>query len=209
MARTEKKRSTTGNARALAQRERILNAAQQCFVEQGFHAAGMASISATAGMSPGLIYRYFGSKNEIIIAIIERQLDLLRAEIRLLDGQYDLAAKLSERYGNCSAGQTPGLSPALVLEMSAAATRDPEIAAAVEAFDQTIRAEISDWLKRAHEEKNIRLTARAAGMRALLMQCLIDGLKVRQTREPGIDRKLLKAALDEIVPALFGDVRNT
>ena len=207
MAQTEKKRSSTGNARALAQRERILNAAQQCFVEQGFHAAGMASISETAGMSPGLIYRYFGSKNEIIIAIIERQLGLLRDEIRLLDGQFDLAAKLSERYGNCSAGQTPGLSPALVLEMSAAATRDPEIAAAVAAFDQTVRAEIADWFTRAHEEKNTRLTSRTASMRALLLQCLIDGLKVRQTREPEIDKKLLKAALNEIVPVLFGTGR--
>ena len=115
----------------------------------------------------------------------------------------DLASKLTERYGNCGAGQTPGLSPALVLEMSAAATRDPEIAAAVAAFDTAIRTDITAWFHRAHTDKTKGLTARAATIRALILQCLIDGLKVRQTREPEIDRKLLKAALNEIVPSLL------
>src|SRR3546814_14252294 len=36
--------------RTLAQRERILCAAQKCFVEHGFHAASMASIAETAEM---------------------------------------------------------------------------------------------------------------------------------------------------------------
>ena len=39
----------------------------------------MAAIAEVAGMSPGLIYRYFDSKNAIILAIIvlheQRQLD--------------------------------------------------------------------------------------------------------------------------------------
>ena len=91
-------------------------------------------------MSPGLIYRYFKSKNEIIIAIIERQLQLLRAEIAVLDGSIDLSARLTERYENCGSGQTDGLSPALLLEMSAQATRDADIAAAL---DTTVRKDIS------------------------------------------------------------------
>ena len=59
-------------ARADLQRARILDAAQRCFVESGFHAATMAKIAETAGMSAGLIYRYFESKNAIVLAIIER-----------------------------------------------------------------------------------------------------------------------------------------
>lgn len=214
MHTTEKNDTKSGSSpaeiRMQAQRERILNAAQQCFVEDGFHAASMASIAETADMSPGLIYRYFSSKNEIIIAIIERQLGLLRAEIAVLDGQVDLASRLTERYGNCGTGQTPGLSPALVLEMSAAATRDADIAAAVAAFDSTIRADISDWLHRTHLDNGQHISIRTATMRALILQCLIDGLKVRQTREPDMDKKLLKAALNEIIPSLLGaDVNGT
>src|SRR5690606_21791567 len=71
---------TAAADRADLQRDRILQAAQRCFVEHGFHAASMASIAGTAGVSAGLIYRYFASKNEIIVAIVERQLALLRQE---------------------------------------------------------------------------------------------------------------------------------
>ena len=73
--------------RAQAQRDRILNAAQQCFIRHGFHAAGMAGIAQAAQMSPGLIYRYFDNKNAIILAIIERQLAEKRANIDSLQAQ--------------------------------------------------------------------------------------------------------------------------
>ena len=61
--------------RAEAQRERILCAAQKCFIEHGFHAASMANIAETAQMSAGLMYRYFENKNAIVLAIVQRQLD--------------------------------------------------------------------------------------------------------------------------------------
>ena len=70
--------------RAELQRHRILDAAQHCFIEHGFHAASMASIAETAGMSAGLIYRYFENKNAIILAIIERQLAEARENIAAL-----------------------------------------------------------------------------------------------------------------------------
>ena len=49
-----KARSSKAEARTQAQRERILCAAQQCFIEFGFHAAGMAKIAETAGMTEAL-----------------------------------------------------------------------------------------------------------------------------------------------------------
>jgi hypothetical protein len=39
--------------------------------------------------------------------------------------------------------------------------------------------------------------------RALLLQCLVEGLKVRETREPDLDRELLAAAVGEFVPLLL------
>jgi len=190
-------------ARTLAQRERILVAAQQCFIEAGFHAASMASIAETAQMSPGLIYRYFKGKNEIIVAIIERQLVFLRAEIAMLDGSIDLPAILVEGYDGCRAGQTEGLSPALILEMSAEATRDTKIAQALAAFDDALRTDIAGWLGRSEKYGGQGLSRQASASRALILQCLIEGLKVRQTREPEIDRTLLKAAMEEVLNLLL------
>lgn len=179
------------------QRDRILQAAQRCFVEHGFHAASMASIAATADMSAGLIYRYFASKNEIIVAIIERQLEFLRAELRVLEGPRDVATALTERFGaGCKRGVT-GLSAPLVLEMSAEATRDPAIADALHRFDAGIREEVRAWFMRTHGCD----AARADAM-ALALQFVVEGMRVREAREPGLDRARLKAALDLVVPAI-------
>lgn len=180
------------------QRDRILQAAQRCFVEHGFHAATMASIAATADVSAGLIYRYFASKNEVIVAIIERQLALLRAEIQVLDDAGDLSAALAERFGaGCTTGA--GLNAALVLELSAAATRDPAIAAAVHEFDTAVRKDVGDWFARA-----CGCSRAEADAKALALQFVVEGMRVREAREPTLDRERLKAALDLIVPALTG-----
>ena len=50
----------------------VLDAAESCFRQHGFHATSMAQIAASAKMSVGHIYRYFPSKDDIIAAIVER-----------------------------------------------------------------------------------------------------------------------------------------
>lgn len=52
-------------------RRQILDAAMACFRRRGFHQATMQEICAEANMSAGALYRYFGSKAEIIGAIAE------------------------------------------------------------------------------------------------------------------------------------------
>ena len=52
-------------------RRQILDAAMGCFRRRGFHQATMQEICAEANMSAGALYRYFGSKAEIIGAIAE------------------------------------------------------------------------------------------------------------------------------------------
>ena len=52
-----------------ARRAQILNAAIICFARQGFHRATMHDIVEQSKLSPGAIYNYFGSKEEIIEAI--------------------------------------------------------------------------------------------------------------------------------------------
>src|SRR5262249_26576589 len=58
-------------------RAEILAAAERCFAQSGFHGASMQEICAEAGMSPGNLYRYFPSKDSIILGIVERD----RAEV--------------------------------------------------------------------------------------------------------------------------------
>src|SRR6266849_3341339 len=56
----------------LERRTQILDAAMVCFAERGFHQASMHDISAEAGISVGLIYRYFQNKDAVISAMADR-----------------------------------------------------------------------------------------------------------------------------------------
>jgi AcrR family transcriptional regulator len=52
-----------------AKRAEIVGAARRCFSRDGFHQTSMPEIAAEAGVSAGAPYRYFASKEEIILAI--------------------------------------------------------------------------------------------------------------------------------------------
>ena len=70
-----KAKRQTDPAIANARRAQILTAAAECFRRKGYHGAGMAEISKTAGMSAGHIYNYFESKEAIIESIIEKDME--------------------------------------------------------------------------------------------------------------------------------------
>jgi len=189
-------------ARARTQRERILAAAKACFVKNGFHAASMASIAKTAAMSPGLIYRYFDNKNAIILAIMEQQIEITRCRIRQLHASKDFAARIVDFFDEHEACDGNSMSMTLYLEMSAEATRDPQIAEALRKFDTAVCSEVANWLSRGREEGGYGLPDDITQARALMLLCLIEGLKLRGVRELVIDRSLLKKALDEIIALL-------
>jgi AcrR family transcriptional regulator len=51
-------------------RQQILDAATACFARKGFHQTTMEDIGNEAGVSPGVAYRYFESKEAIVEASI-------------------------------------------------------------------------------------------------------------------------------------------
>ena len=63
----------------LAQRRlHILTSAWTCFSRDGFHATSMDQVIAETGMSSSAVYRYFGSKEEIIRASAEEGVSRVR-----------------------------------------------------------------------------------------------------------------------------------
>src|SRR5437016_12450292 len=57
---------------SLDRKTQILDAALVCFAKRGFHQASMHDISAEAGISVGLMYRYFANKEAVISAMADR-----------------------------------------------------------------------------------------------------------------------------------------
>ena len=186
-------------ARAQAQRLRILEAAHKCFAERGFHAASMASIAETAEMSPGLIYRYFAGKAEIIQGIVRQQLELMSEDLRARrDEPFDLVDLLldSHELRRCGGHERRmGLDPGLILEIAAEASRDPAIRETMREVDNAVQARIEDWMERPTTQGGLGIPADEVPARALMLRFVIDGLKMRQAYDPGLDRALLERTL--------------
>jgi len=51
-----------------------VSAAEKLFAKRGFHATGMRQIARTAGVSIGAIYHYFKGKDDILLAIVRREI---------------------------------------------------------------------------------------------------------------------------------------
>lgn len=66
-------------------RQRILDGALEVFAERGPHAASMSEIAARAGVSKGLAYRYFESKEELLARVLRSRLNDLRQVVDSLD----------------------------------------------------------------------------------------------------------------------------
>src|SRR5450759_1818427 len=68
-----------------ARRVQLLLAAQEVFVESGFHAAGMDEIAARAGVSKPVLYQHFPGTLALYLALLDQHsgelLDLIRAAL--------------------------------------------------------------------------------------------------------------------------------
>lgn len=59
------------NDRSGTRRQKIIDAARILFIENGFHATGVAQIAKKSEVAVGQIYRDFDAKEEIVAAIVE------------------------------------------------------------------------------------------------------------------------------------------
>src|SRR5262245_14079512 len=76
-------RSEPGGRQAgsLARRRRILEAARACFGEAGFAGATVSTIAARAGVSNGLLYQFFRSKEHLFEVVLR---EILRDWVRAM-----------------------------------------------------------------------------------------------------------------------------
>ena len=73
-------RMTREQSKALT-RERLLDAARNVFARSGFHGASVEEIASEAGFSTGALYSNFDGKEELFLALMEREIDEHAREI--------------------------------------------------------------------------------------------------------------------------------
>jgi AcrR family transcriptional regulator len=66
------KGAVTPNRRGARSRDAVLDAAERLMAEHGYEAATVAALIDEAGIPPSSIYHYFGSKEGVLLAVMER-----------------------------------------------------------------------------------------------------------------------------------------
>ena len=134
--------STTLEERQKLRQDEIITAARRCFRASGFHGASMSQIASEAKLSVGQIYRYFSNKDAIIEEMIRRIIDYRIAE---MEGktQTDRMPQILAWRQTLSEDDD-----ALMLEMSAEATRNPLVAAMLVEADARMFANACEHLKK-------------------------------------------------------------
>lgn len=83
-------------------RENIINSAMSLFATNGFHTTSMAQISSAAGISKGLIYNYYFSKEALLDAIIQNgfsEIDLMLNEnLSDLNPKEELISQITQAF---------------------------------------------------------------------------------------------------------------
>ena len=142
-----------------ARRRQILSAALRCFARQGFHRTTMQDIFREADLSPGAVYSYFGSKDELIAAIIAAMMGFVAETAALFsqplpDGRLrrpgQALAEVIERYQRFELGtveERARIFPHLVGEQQ----RDPQLNAAVRVGIERLRGGFEGLARVAQE----------------------------------------------------------
>lgn len=138
----------------LDRRTQILDAAVICFAKRGFHQASMHDISAEAGISVGLIYRYFENKEEVISAMAARHKNEIHEVVERARQAPTLLESLEILFTAHCCETAPQIQSAFVVDLYAEASRNTQIADLVRDVLQTAMDGVTDVIARSPEAQN-------------------------------------------------------
>jgi AcrR family transcriptional regulator len=78
LSQLEKSAPGLGRQPRPTKRDKLLDTAWRLFYRHGYHATGIDRILAEAGVAKMTLYKHFRSKEELILAVLERRNDLFR-----------------------------------------------------------------------------------------------------------------------------------
>src|SRR5216110_4085192 len=134
---------------SLDRRVQILDAALVCFAQRGFHQTSMHDISAEAGISVGLIYRYFANKEAVISAMADRHKNEIQEVLERARQASGLLESLEVLFtAHCGETEQQVVS-AFVVDLFAEASRNPHVAQLVRDVCETSMNGVTDLIARS------------------------------------------------------------
>src|SRR3984893_2807403 len=183
-------------------REQIMQAAMVCFAKRGFHQASMHDISAEAGISVGLIYRYFENKDAVISAMADRHKQEIHEMLERARQAPTLLESLEIIFTANCCENSPKVVSAFVVDLYAEASRNPQVANLVRDVLHTAMAGVTDLIARAPEATRLAHDLKPnelselifAVARGMLMRDILQPAEMteaeRRTRQLEVTRRL-------------------
>jgi AcrR family transcriptional regulator len=180
-------------------RQQILDAAAACFARRGFHQTTMQDICGEAELSPGAIYRYFTSKEEIIQAMCSRgrleDEELMRGAMQL-DGTLAILDELIRIYFS---GVEDRELCVLMIELTSEARHNEFIADSLRQGRDQVLGPLREIVVQAQGRGEINPALDAASV-ANVMLGVYQGLVLQKLQTPEMDVE----GYSDVVRALFG-----
>jgi AcrR family transcriptional regulator len=105
-------------------RDALLDAAEEVFVKRGVTGAALEEIASEAGFSRGAIYAHFGSKDELLLAVLDRFMERQLDQYLQMEHREDPLEAAVDAAGLFRKVFSPELVP-LELELRVNALRNP------------------------------------------------------------------------------------
>jgi len=166
-------------------RERLLNAARTVFARGGYHGATVELIASEAGFSTGALYSNFDGKEDLFLALMEREID---AHAREISAAVEVRHSIAER---ATGGARQWMTmierePELLLlfmEFWAYGVRDPSVRPKVAARFAQMRELLTRLVADGMREFDLELELPAEHL-ALAIDALADGIARQKLTDP-------------------------
>jgi TetR/AcrR family transcriptional regulator, repressor for uid operon len=135
----------------LDRRTQILDAAIVCFAKRGFHQTSMHDVSAEAGISVGLIYRYFANKEAVIAAMADRHKREIQSMLERAQEAPTLLEALEVLFTAHCCETSPQIQSAFVVDLYAESARNPQMADLVRDVLQTSMDGVTELIAHSPE----------------------------------------------------------
>ncbi|MFI5610067.1 TetR/AcrR family transcriptional regulator [Amycolatopsis sp. NPDC051903] len=186
--------------------EHLLAAGREVFLRRGFLAATVEEIAAEAGYTRGAVYKHFGGKEGLWLALIEADADTffegLRETLARTTTRDDLIAALSPAG---SQDEDAAKWSAAVAEVLAATAQQPEttarVAAVQQQFDDRVAGLLAEHSRRLGLEPALPLA-----QVVIMLGALGIGLALRRAIAPAGDAAAITA---HVLGSVFPVFRRT
>jgi AcrR family transcriptional regulator len=184
--------SQTQQLRKAETRGRLLAAAATLFAEQGIDAVSVDAVAEAAGRTSGAVYDHFGSKQGLLLALLDSWKDslltVLLAEVAVSDSAHGQLAAVWENVAGSSgssgsSGDRSGGWSLLEHELWLRAARDDSVAAVLRRRDVEARRDnarrLAGWTAAVDARPRV-----GPDELAVLVKALLTGLAMQRSLDP-------------------------